>query len=76
MSYERVCKCDNCGQIKGEANHWFVVAQVDSFISFAPVEYGDEENSKHLCGQKCAIEVLSRHLTPAVAKEETQHGEA
>ena len=75
MSYLRICKCDNCGQIKGETNHWFVVVRGDNCISFAPVEYGDEENSKHLCSQACAIEILSRHLTLVVAKEET-HGEA
>ncbi len=71
-------KCDICGAIKGDTNHWLVAviippgedAPEEVCIAFAPIaaEVQDEAVDKrdgeieHICGHACAVKRFSQWL--------------
>jgi len=67
MTIMRIIKCNHCGKIKGETNHWwkisagpkqlgFMIWQSDTYLDHQP------ENLKDVCGASCAQAKLSEFL--------------
>lgn len=62
-------KCDECGKVKGESNHWFwcarvpgprfVVAAWDCVNCDPSVEIVEV---KHLCGMGCAVKAMTKAM--------------
>ena len=68
MSQFDAYKCDECGAIKGDVNHWWQFVRVPGprIVIFGwdcPVR---DENAaalvKHLCGIECVMKTVSREL--------------
>lgn len=65
-----IVKCNVCGAIKQEANHWFYAEtqpdspdEVNAFITIHPWDYPAEEPGKiHLCGRACVIAKVSEFM--------------
>lgn len=73
MSRIEQVKCDICGTLKKETNHWFS-AWVDSNGAFRLFQNADAEFLADICGQQCAIAALNNYLQtgqilPVKAKE-------
>jgi hypothetical protein len=50
---ETVTKCDICGVVKGETNHWWKAQRVGSMISIAPhTPANDLKAEADLCGRE------------------------
>ncbi len=74
MVWDLSFTCDICGQKKGAANHWWMVALNDSPCSeesqpsqrFTLLPWVAEEcchsERRHLCGQNCAMQALERFM--------------
>jgi hypothetical protein len=69
MSDVFTSRCDECGKLKQEANHWFrAVKSHDPRFVIVPWEVnldpdpdaGDE--SLHLCGMGCAVKAMSKAM--------------
>ncbi len=60
-------RCDICGTLKKEANHWFVAVRVPYgahiYVWDAPCAGHDHENIAHLCGSECATKFMMRCLS-------------
>lgn len=61
-------KCDVCGKVKGETNHWlvmFLLAHKVEILPFsAPFDTGVEKpGAVHLCGSGCAMKKLADRLS-------------
>lgn len=58
-------KCDECGAVKAEANHWFLAC-----IMFGPrfvitpwgSELPDTASPLHLCGLSCAVKAMQKSM--------------
>jgi hypothetical protein len=68
MSFQTKCICDECGAIKGDANHW-LVGRYPFFgdeIFFSIGLWTDAVASKpgvlHLCGDACMQRALGRFV--------------
>lgn len=65
MSQLTITKCDQCGAIKGETNHWFF-----SFLKSGSVHIYDkkpihtDQNLRDLCSEKCVIKEVSQFISP------------
>jgi hypothetical protein len=63
MSRSTQYKCDECGKIKGEANHWFecIFTHGESFEMYA---WGTAPSQPggviHLCGLMCATKRMQK----------------
>jgi hypothetical protein len=59
-------KCDYCGKLKGEANHWWLRDLGRQF--FALFKWEDQgaaaDRMEHICGQACAGKALDRWMNP------------
>lgn len=61
-------KCDNCGIIKLETNHWYSVEEVylgkdeGVTLTIAPRIY-TAETFKHLCSEKCVSTVTQQWMS-------------
>ena len=57
--------CEECGAVRGIGNHWFELRRTPSGVPyFREWTYEAEQpGTEHICGEKCAHLVLSRHLT-------------
>lgn len=62
-------KCDVCGAVKGETNHWLVAVTVSNRagIMFIPAECVEESRNplavyEDICGHDCAHKHFSRWL--------------
>ena len=78
MSIVQSYKCDVCGTIKKEANHWFVAVAVPQGVHIytwnAPGAGYDQENVAHLCGMQCTTRFMMRALaeeSPASSESST-----
>ncbi len=72
-------KCDYCGAIKGEQNHWWMRDLVSAHLSdsFCLVRWdedraGEEQSHgkpefEHICGRVCAGKALEKWLAGAVS---------
>lgn len=66
MSRQLAVKCDECGQVKGETNHWLVcILKLDNTIIISNLDNtnGAEALGLHdLCGRQCAIQFVSKAM--------------
>ena len=62
MSIETLYKCDVCGAVRGESNHWFAVGKLTGAIVVIQWDRAILEGATHICGQKCAHALLDRWL--------------
>ena len=64
MALAEKITCDQCGIVKGPANHWILwhkVGEPGTFIYFSP--WDDDYTFKgHLCGESCAGKMLSKSI--------------
>ena len=60
-------KCDGCGKLKTEVNHWWTVGtDVLHRIVLQPFDFQDrDEDTRDFCGQKCALEFISAQMAGA-----------
>lgn len=69
--------CDECGRVKGDANHWFKVWMgVDNrLVATAVIEcIGSDPGIKDVCSQQCMISLFQRWLdTGSVDKPQMVH---
>jgi hypothetical protein len=59
-----VYKCDVCGTVKGESNHWYIGSFDPAAFNIYPWE-GERRGDwiKHICGQQCAQKFLENWLS-------------
>jgi hypothetical protein len=67
-------KCDMCGRLKADTNHWFVAIVKDDapfYVGFVPAASASHEtvtprgqSRMDLCSESCAIKLLSRTISP------------
>lgn len=57
-------KCDICGTIKGENNHWFHVNGRSTGLELSPWgAVSSTETTVDLCSDQCVIKVVQKWLT-------------
>ncbi len=60
-------KCDVCGAVKGEANHWYKMRVLDALHIYR-WDFGGEGGSDlsgqrlHLCGQACVLKKVNEFM--------------
>jgi hypothetical protein len=60
MARKEQVKCDACGKLKQETNHWFVVSLSGNRISIAGRDYQDDaSNFYDCCGEACVLRKVS-----------------
>jgi hypothetical protein len=61
-------KCDECGAIKQEVNHWWKLQRVEDGIVLRPFATqdcpGGQDVSEplHLCGTQCVLKAISKAM--------------
>lgn len=68
MSKELICRCDECGTVKGETNHWWAVMNHPTQPRFSTATEADLEEVRatfrlDYCGQYCVTTVFNRWLS-------------
>jgi hypothetical protein len=54
MSIQKVYFCDECGQTRGEGNHWFCVYIGTGSLTLFTWDTGrDGDKVLHVCGEQC-----------------------
>jgi hypothetical protein len=56
-------KCDMCGTVKGENNHWFRICNADGIKLEAWNKMPSSETTVDLCSDSCVIKVVQKWLT-------------
>lgn len=59
MALTEKITCDQCGIVKGPANHWLLWYKVSFGIFIGPWDEDYVKNG-HLCGERCAGVMLSK----------------
>ena len=72
MKTQTPYKCDICGKVRNEVNHWYifepcieggyVVNRWADIERIAPLII-DEDTTKHICGQQCAHKLLEEFMS-------------
>lgn len=56
-------KCEECNAERGEGNHWLELRYIHGAPYFLEWSVEAEQpGSHHVCSEKCAISIQSRHL--------------
>lgn len=57
-------KCDYCDRLKGETNHWWLLAtgQPGFFLDRWDAILAEDRLVKHICSEQCASKALSRFM--------------
>lgn len=56
-------KCDVCGKVKGETNHWFVLLLMPRKIEVLQFEENwSKPGATHVCGSGCAMKRISERM--------------
>lgn len=57
-------KCDECGVMKQESNHWVLASVFGAALHLYPwdAEVPDKDRMLHLCGEGCAAKVQSKQI--------------
>jgi hypothetical protein len=67
MKLPQPYKCDYCGKIKGESNHWWLRVTYGPGQAFIVDEWSaqlaDQGNVEHICSQECASKALSQWMS-------------
>ncbi len=58
-------KCDGCGAVKADRNHWFLVESGDTHFTSRAWDYpqGNIEDDDHFCGGSCLLAAFQKWLT-------------
>lgn len=60
-------KCDVCGKVKGEANHWWKLAFMDEgrphLVLLPMADKYEPTGSIHLCGESCVQRKVSEFMS-------------
>ena len=65
MAEVTMYKCDECGKLRSESNHWFRAVTPESGFIISAWEdtiVGPGETELHLCGMECAHKAMARAL--------------
>lgn len=62
MSVALQIKCDGCGKIKGETNHWYAINKVENKLVIMPYTENRAKRYPVLCGQECLVKSISEAL--------------
>lgn len=54
---QTVCDAPNCGQVKGESNHWWRVRNAESFV-VSPYSDAELVGDLHYCSSQCMHKML------------------
>ena len=74
MALIHTYKCDNCGAVKQEVNHWWVARVENSGFWCVDMQSLTETEIKtgisliHLCGTRCVIETTDKWMTERLGK--------
>ena len=62
MKLHQPYKCDYCGQLKGDANHWFLSVILNSTFLLRRwnEQFADSGDHEHICSEQCAIKALNK----------------
>lgn len=68
MSTETIVRCDFCGKVKGEVNHWWSLWLQDrTRLIISP--YVEMSAAKDACGMQCATQGLARFMDHGTLEE-------
>ena len=75
MSVKTTYTCDQCGQVKGETNHWFAMQERGTGATILPMfrllGFMDAApDDIHLCGENCVMARVSACLREISAKSD------
>lgn len=57
-------RCDVCGKVKGETNHWFVLLLMPRKIEVLQFEENwSKPGALHVCGSGCAMKRISERMS-------------
>lgn len=61
---EEIYKCDGCGKIRGQANHWFAAHVADDLFVLVSFEESKKRPGpwEHFCGEECLLKMVARNL--------------
>lgn len=63
-------KCDGCGNLKGDLNHWFRVVNEGRALEVYPWSAGyDNKEERHYCSDACITKAVQQWLS---AQKEAQ----
>ena len=71
-------KCDCCGKVKEQMNHWFMLSSASNHFTIDKLEVklAEQFNYTLLCGETCLFKYLSANLSsklyPPTRAEETK----
>jgi hypothetical protein len=71
---QTVYKCDECGRVKQETNHWFCVsapAAMEGSLVLSRFHPGGPKESLHLCSQECLVARVSKWANAIRSVRET-----
>jgi hypothetical protein len=53
--------CDECGAVRKDANHWFVMDNsLPTILTVRPFTPENAKHGKHLCGEGCVTKMFAR----------------
>jgi hypothetical protein len=64
-------KCDGCGKMKGETNHWWLIMIQGAAMQMLPWQMAPNPDAhgsdnarvfQHICSQACAIRLISEWM--------------
>jgi hypothetical protein len=62
-------KCDVCGKMKGDGNHWFRIEAADAGMKMAPWgKLKPSPTSVDLCSDQCVLTQVQKWLTTMAEK--------
>jgi hypothetical protein len=78
MSELRTWKCDGCGALKKDVNHWWMLQRfIEGAINVlvlpwdekAAAESAASQHTKHACGRECAHKLLDQWMNEIAADQ-------
>lgn len=65
MAVVTTFRCDNCGVLKKEVNHWFMLSITNGTDSVTVYKWDKDADSldAHVCGVDCAVRLVARWMT-------------
>ena len=71
MTTEHIIRCDVCGKLKGQVNHWWRVwIGTDCVLRIAAHDKsGADDYKKDACGHQCVTQFVARFLDHGTLEE-------
>ena len=74
MSVQYTYTCDQCGQVKGQTNHWFAVHEFWPDLDMPTLKLraflDRKDGDKHLCGEVCVMARVSMCMQEILEKSD------